>query len=781
MFVVQYLANYRVRAKVRPDDTSQECSHQLPIRVSEASYDRLLHLATDKKHHTPWFVPQEQPLELMFYRQLFASLQHDEDEDRSKDDNFYPAAGVGRMAFQRAISRLFILLRDNREFNAKAYDLNGDGVLGWWDFCNFWQEESLKVKYSLAERIFITLEDPSSSRVSRITSIFVLLAIVLSAGSFVLSTLPDMQWQRCSRHEPEPKPIFDTIDTICVLLFTIEYILRLVTSAFMRVELLDQDEIIRIMSTDEKIVWPTKLQRMTRFVLAWPNLIDLAAILPSYVAWALNRGELPDCNVDISSKDSSAVILKLIRLMRVVRAFRLGRRFEAVIIISLSMRKSVRALWVLLLNICMGVLIFGSLMYFMEHGTYDPNHQAYHRFAGYTLDPQSNRWIEMSERSPFESIPHSFWWALVTATTVGYGDDSPTTFAGHLTAGVALIWSLCVLALPVGVIGNKFEEVWKNYDQEKQMETSMRRSAEKLVRKTLGLIDPLSFSRTLHIEVWHDSFFIGTYNNVFLGEAEITLELPAYTTDPVHKQVKAPLIENRSKSNRKVSGYVFVDYHWIPNYPNVPGSVLDGVLHLTLVSAEDLASIDWKPSNLPDAFVIVKVYPKSPNDDGDIVSHNEKSSTVINSSDPAWNKTWPIRFLWHREHVEAKRELERQMCLMHRMHAAKVSEEDQLLLSLPRLQDEITGMKNAVPALRNELKQLRNNTRAILAALGMEVSEESMERNHGELPKSESRSAKTDISSPQVSPRSSPADAKDFVMPNAVPDTTKDNAAIQRP
>jgi len=73
---------------------------------------------------------------------------------------------------------------------------------------------------------------------------------------------------------------------------------------------------------------------------------------------------------------------------------------------------------------------------------------------------------------------------------------------------------------------------------------------------------------------------------------------------------------------------------------------------------------------------------------------------------------------------------------MHRMHAAKVSEEDQLLLSLPRLQDEITGMKNAVPALRNELKQLRNNTRAILAALGMEVSEESMERNHGELPKS---------------------------------------------
>merc|ERR1711953_441923 len=92
------------------------------------------------------------------------------------------------------------------------------------------------------------------------------------------------------------------------------------------------------------------------------------------------------------------------------------------------------------------------------------------------------RYVEELGRSPFESIPHSFWWALVTATTVGYGDVSPTTLPGRITAGIAMIWSLCVLALPIGVIGDNFGRVWEEYDAEKCIERELKESERKMVR-----------------------------------------------------------------------------------------------------------------------------------------------------------------------------------------------------------------------------------------------------------------------------------------------------------
>merc|ERR1719326_2541255 len=98
------------------------------------------------------------------------------------------------------------------------------------------------------------------------------------------------------------------------------------------------------------------------------------------------------------------VVIKLIRLMRMVRAFRLGRRFEAVIIIMRSMRRSVRALSVLVLNMILGMLIFGAIMFFIEGGTYDPKDGAYKRFSGnWDFSEEEKRYVKLYDRSPFES------------------------------------------------------------------------------------------------------------------------------------------------------------------------------------------------------------------------------------------------------------------------------------------------------------------------------------------------------------------------------------------
>jgi voltage-gated potassium channel len=137
--------------------------------------------------------------------------------------------------------------------------------------------------------------------------------------------------------------------------------------------------------------------------------------------------------------------------MRVVRAFRLARRFEAVIIIMRSQRKSLRALYVLVLNLLIGMLFFGALMYSAEQGTWNPETSAWERLS-----------YGEPEKNPFDSIPACFWWAIVTATTVGYGDTfTPRTPPGKAVAALTMVWSVCVLALPIGVIGGNFIQVWE--------------------------------------------------------------------------------------------------------------------------------------------------------------------------------------------------------------------------------------------------------------------------------------------------------------------------------
>jgi hypothetical protein len=98
-----------------------------------------------------------------------------------------------------------------------------------------------------------------------------------------------------------------------VLIFTIEYLTRLVTAAFTRIELINQDEVVDAMCADENLNVPSRFQRLNAFVWAWPNLIDLAAILPSYITWVMPEDDEDDGG-------GTQVTLKLIRLMRCARS-----------------------------------------------------------------------------------------------------------------------------------------------------------------------------------------------------------------------------------------------------------------------------------------------------------------------------------------------------------------------------------------------------------------------------------------------------------------------------
>eukprot|EP00928_Gymnodinium_smaydae_P073278 TRINITY_DN56514_c0_g1_i1.p1 TRINITY_DN56514_c0_g1~~TRINITY_DN56514_c0_g1_i1.p1 ORF type:complete len:783 (-),score=135.83 TRINITY_DN56514_c0_g1_i1:20-2368(-) len=664
-------------------------------------------------HAMPWLVPVSQKLELIFFQKVFNRLR--QSVDLPQDEK----SGVPVLVFRRAMSRLLRLLQDDRNFEASQYDIDQDGTVGWWEFCILWKEERLAVNLSTAERIYLTLEDPQASRVGRITSIFVLMAIFLSAGSFIISTMPSMQRLPCPTCEPVPTEEFEYIDVVCVILFTIEYCLRLLTASFMRMELMNQDELIRMICTDEILVWPTKARRTWDFVRAWPNVIDLASILPSYIAWIVAANAEETVN---GSSGGTAIFFRLLRLMRVVRAFRLGRRFEAVIIIARSMQRSVRALWVLVLNLSLGMIIFGAVMYFMEQGIYNPETGLYERFERWELDSSTNRYVEVKGPSPFESIPHSFWWALVTATTTGYGDHSPTTVQGKITAAIAMVWSICVIALPVGVIGANFENVWKEYDNEKKIERKFKESEEQMVKATLGSIDPITYSRQMILEVYHDSQMPTKENNLFVGEAEMILDIDETSSRQVKRHVILYLRENREKSNRKVSGQLHVSYTWSPHKSADPDVILEGELRVVLERAENLSLVDWKGSGLCDPYVVLTLFPKSPApEDGNIVPTVEQFRTIVDEVQPRWNETKCFKFLWRKDGVLAKKAVDKRRIREAHHKVSPELEERNLVESLPRLSNEVSDLHRILPDLQSEVRELRKGTLAILSHLGIPV------------------------------------------------------------
>jgi len=389
---------------------------------------------------------------------------------------------------ERMLIRLADVLEVERELLlTKARDIMTDssGCVSWSDFRRVFE---FQVRLSWRERVFLTFDDPSCSCLSFGMGLFIMTLIVLSCAALILESEsqfkqePEVSWEYCknfTRGErptscedaPHSLPLFRTLDTVCVCFFTLEYVVRLAMAHGVRralfynastlCDIICDDEPPRSFPAmeDRPQKHQSALGKTCRFSFGFSNIIDLVAILPWYIGVVF--GQVPPG-------------LTVLRAVRLTRVFKLSAYNEVLMITEKVMKDSLEPLTVLCFYLGMGIVVSGSLLYFVEEGTWRPPDAKYPdgvyervKFP-FAVDASSLTGEYVKETSHFTSIPLACWWVVVTITTVGYGDMVPNTMWGQLFASVTMVSGLIVLAMPIGVIGSNFSNGLATFKREKQ-------------------------------------------------------------------------------------------------------------------------------------------------------------------------------------------------------------------------------------------------------------------------------------------------------------------------
>lgn len=276
-------------------------------------------------------------------------------------------------------------------------------------------------------------EHPHTSIAARVVGILSVSCIFISTIILTLDTLPYF-----NEHEAQIAgefAAFVVIEAIYMAWFTIEFLVRMVCC-------------------------PSKIMFLKKSM----NWIDLLAIVPYFVTVTLNSyGVTEEALAVVSAGEDAGTgdvsrtaqyfrLLKMARIvktLRIIRIFKLARHSTGLQALGNTMKANYKELGLLFLLLGMGAIMFASLIFVFEKE-----------------DPEST----------FKTMFDSYWWAIITMTTVGYGDVSPITGFGKVLGCFCAIFGVLVIGLPIPIIGNSFN---KFYARQKRWEKRETMSAHK--------------------------------------------------------------------------------------------------------------------------------------------------------------------------------------------------------------------------------------------------------------------------------------------------------------
>jgi voltage-gated potassium channel len=206
---------------------------------------------------------------------------------------------------------------------------------------------------------------------------------------------------------------FDVVLLVLIVVSVIVVMLDSVTQvhASHRRTLLAVEWIITALFTVEYLARLICIGRPLRYVFSYYGIVDLLSVLPTYLSLFIGGAQ-------------SLLVIRALRLMRIFRVFKLSRYLSETRALLVALKETRERVTVFLAMVLILVLIIGSLMYMIE---------------GAVPDTQ------------FTSIPQSVYWAIVTMTTVGYGDIAPRTVLGQFLAAAVMILGYAIIIVPIGV------------------------------------------------------------------------------------------------------------------------------------------------------------------------------------------------------------------------------------------------------------------------------------------------------------------------------------------
>ncbi|MGZ4852996.1 MAG: ion transporter [Halobacteriota archaeon] len=258
---------------------------------------------------------------------------------------------------------------------------------------------------SLKTRIYNLFDNRSHTPVSLAIEAFFVVLIVINVLIVILETVQSVDAHYAA--------LFWQIELVSLAIFSVEYVTRLWCC-----------------TADDRYRDPMRGRLL--YVITPMALVDLAAILPTYLTWIVHL-VLPIAVVDF-------LFIRALRLFRVFRIFKLGHYNDSLSTIERVIRAKSGELFVVAFTAVIVLIVASSAMYYVEHE---------------------------AQPDKFTNIPQTMWWGVETLTTIGYGEMYPITWVGKVLAAVIALMGIALFALPAGILGSGFfDEIQRKREAE---------------------------------------------------------------------------------------------------------------------------------------------------------------------------------------------------------------------------------------------------------------------------------------------------------------------------
>lgn len=278
--------------------------------------------------------------------------------------------------------------------------------------------------FKIKQKIYYTIDAELDDIPSKIFNIFLVVLIFLNVLAIILNSIQSLSLKYSN--------LFYTFEIISVVIFSIEYLLRLWTC-------------------NVDVAYKGRLKGRVKYLFSPLALIDLFAILPFYIPMFIP--------IDLR-------FLRVIRLVRIFRILKFGRYSASLQMLGRVLRKKKAELIVTFFVVFLLLIIASSLIYEFERE---------------------------AQPEKFSNILSSMWWAVVTLTTVGYGDVYPVTTMGKILSSLIALLGIGLFALPAGILSSGMvDELQKKKEKNESSDLNVLEKLAEL--KDKGIITEEEFN-----------------------------------------------------------------------------------------------------------------------------------------------------------------------------------------------------------------------------------------------------------------------------------------------